>query len=86
MLDSLKAPIRFAEDSDPAPRKRAGRKSSPERPSSHADGGLMMLPYRFDAAKYIVANPDGARAGVDPLVHFCKFGFKEGRRVRPRVK
>jgi hypothetical protein len=40
----------------------------------------------FDPAKYIAANPDVATAGVDPLVHFCKFGFKEGRLVRPRMK
>jgi hypothetical protein len=82
LLDSLKAPIRFAED-DTSPRKRAARKSSPEQPSAQAEGALMMLPYRFDPAKYIAANPDVARAGVDPLVHFCSSASRRADACAP---
>ena len=44
----------------------------------------MMLPVRFDGSKYLKANADVTSAGADPLVHFCRFGFQEGRRLRPR--
>jgi SAM-dependent methyltransferase len=34
----------------------------------------------FDPAAYLQANPDVAKAGVDPRKHFRKFGHREGRR------
>lgn len=33
----------------------------------------------FDTEAYLSANPDVARAGIDPLLHYQLFGFKEGR-------
>ena len=33
----------------------------------------------FDFEYYLLKNPDVGAAGVDPLVHFQTFGFKEGR-------
>jgi hypothetical protein len=33
----------------------------------------------FDFEFYRAANPDVAAAGIDPLVHYNTFGFKEGR-------
>jgi hypothetical protein len=33
----------------------------------------------FDAEYYLLANPDVARAGVDPLTHFNTIGWQEGR-------
>src|SRR6185436_4887641 len=33
----------------------------------------------FDARYYLQANPDVAAARVDPLMHFCKQGWREGR-------
>ncbi len=33
----------------------------------------------FDAAWYLVQNPDVRNAELDPLVHFCRFGWREGR-------
>lgn len=33
----------------------------------------------FNEAYYLWSNPDVAEAGVDPLTHFLKHGWKEGR-------
>ena len=38
----------------------------------------------FDAAWYLQAYPDIAKARVDPLAHFMAFGWKEGRDPNPR--
>ena len=38
----------------------------------------------FDAEFYLDANPDVARAGVDPLDHYLWSGASEGRRPHPR--
>lgn len=93
-IRALGAPIPFGEASPsslqsrgrvtrPAP-KPAATERAEAAGRAEVDGQLMMLPVRFDQAEYLAANPDVAAAGVDPLVHFCKFGFKEGRRLRPR--
>lgn len=33
----------------------------------------------FDSVYYLEANPDVAAAGLDPLLHFCDFGWRESR-------
>lgn len=33
----------------------------------------------FDARYYLANNPDVRRADIDPLMHFLKYGWKEGR-------
>ena len=33
----------------------------------------------FSSADYLEKNPDVAKAGINPLLHFEKYGFKEGR-------
>jgi len=33
----------------------------------------------FDAAYYLVKNPDVAAVGIDPLQHYLQYGWKEGR-------
>ena len=33
----------------------------------------------FDERYYLLHNPDVRRADIDPLKHFVKFGWKEGR-------
>lgn len=38
------------------------------------------LELAFDAAYYLSKNPDVLKAGMDPLTHFLKYGWKEGRR------
>lgn len=35
---------------------------------------------RFDAQRYLAANPDVARTGVDPRAHYIHHGRSEGRR------
>jgi hypothetical protein len=34
----------------------------------------------FDAAWYIAQNPDVRSADIDPLQHFCRYGWREGRK------
>jgi len=33
----------------------------------------------FDTNYYLKTYPDIEKAGVDPVKHYCEFGFKEGR-------
>ena len=33
----------------------------------------------FDTTSYLVANPDVAAAGANPLQHYLEFGINEGR-------
>ncbi len=33
----------------------------------------------FDRSFYLRANPDVAEASIDPLVHFCDYGWRGGR-------
>jgi len=40
-------------------------------------------PTGFDAAAYLLANPDVAAAGVDAAQHYRQFGQREGRRLQP---
>lgn len=37
----------------------------------------------FDAPRYLKTNPDVDRAGLDPVEHFCVFGWRENRRPNP---
>ena len=40
-------------------------------------------PTGFDAAAYLLANPDVAAAGMNAAKHYRQFGKREGRRLRP---
>ncbi|HEX6834130.1 MAG TPA: methyltransferase domain-containing protein, partial [Rudaea sp.] len=40
------------------------------------------LPPSFNAQEYLLANPDVARAGVDPAEHYLAYGRREGRQLR----
>ncbi|MFZ3150317.1 MAG: glycosyltransferase [Anaerolineaceae bacterium] len=46
---------------------------------SHRDYHLIKRSGLFDANYYLLNNPDVRRADVNPLMHFVKFGWKEGR-------
>lgn len=49
------------------------------RPKRHERAQLVhMAPY-FDAPYYLSSNPDVARAGLDPALHYLRTGWKEGR-------
>jgi len=37
----------------------------------------------FDARLYELANPDVRRSSMNAAVHYCLFGYSEGRRLRP---
>ena len=50
-------------------------------PKNHAVRPIN-LPPEFDAAAYLRANPDVARAKVDPAKHWIEFGYREGRPLR----
>ena len=40
-------------------------------------------PFEFDADLYLLANPDVALAGMNPLEHYIRHGHQERRRLRP---
>ena len=40
-------------------------------------------PFAFDATQYLLANPDVAQAGIDPLAHYLRHGHQERRRLHP---
>jgi len=42
-----------------------------------------LLAEGFDHGFYLAANPDVAKAGMEPLTHFLTYGWKEGRDPRP---
>src|SRR6202161_1762805 len=44
-----------------------------------------MLSYFFDKHYYVATNPDVATAGVDPFIHFLKYGCAESRSPHPLV-
>jgi hypothetical protein len=46
-------------------------------PAAHPDRAVVAA--EFDAAFYLAANPDVAKAGADPLNHFLQHGWREGR-------
>ena len=37
----------------------------------------------FDENHYLIGYPDVRLSGLDPLVHFCRYGAEEGRRPNP---
>lgn len=45
--------------------------------------GLLRASGVFDEGYYLDANPDVARAGADPALHFLQFGAVEGRAPNP---
>jgi hypothetical protein len=47
------------------------------------DSDARLLRHFFDADWYLQQNPDVRSAGVDPLRHYLKFGWKEGRNPTP---
>ena len=40
-----------------------------------------LLPWNFNHEEYLSANPDVRAAGVDPYVHYLRFGFRERRKL-----
>ena len=56
--------------------KRANKKMWSEK-------ALIIESRLFSPFYYLTKNPDVWRAGIDPLNHFCKHGWKEGRNPSP---
>ena len=54
------------------------RRLSPRRMAE-----LRMVGRNFDRAFYLRSNPDVALSGVDPLVHFVDYGWRENRNPNP---
>ncbi len=40
------------------------------------------LPADFSPSGYLIHNPDVVAAGYDPVLHYVRYGYKEGRRWR----
>jgi Methyltransferase domain len=55
----------------------------PNMPSEFDPEVPVALPEDFSPAAYLEANPDVRAAGVDPVEHYRKYGWLEGRRVKP---
>lgn len=54
-----------------------------ERPLSEpAPASAASLPIDWDPAQYLALNIDVARSGIDPALHYLRFGLLEGRRYR----
>src|SRR5690606_18459145 len=51
--------------------------------AAQLDAALLEATGAFDADYYLANNPDVARAGIDPLLHFCRHGWKELRNPSP---
>lgn len=49
------------------------------------DAWLIRKSGLFDAKYYLKANPDVAKSGVHPLMHFVRYGAYEGRRPNPNL-
>ena len=45
--------------------------------------GVQFVVTEFNERLYLEANPELITAGVEPTAHFCIYGFKEGRLLRP---
>ncbi|QDH71039.1 CDP-glycerol glycerophosphotransferase family protein [Marilutibacter alkalisoli] len=52
-------------------------------PQLQAEIDLIAASGLFDANYYLDHNPDVAAKGVDPLYHFCRYGWRDLRRPRP---
>jgi hypothetical protein len=44
------------------------------------DARLIRSSGLFDVEYYNAANPDVAKSGVDPILHFLRYGMREGRK------
>jgi hypothetical protein len=58
-----------------------GKVVKPPRPVQ--SGVLRQLPYGFEAAAYLQANPDVAASGAEPGEHYRRYGWAEGRALAP---
>lgn len=66
----------------PQPQDPAGPTGKPEPAPPGAPGTEAVaetIAPHFDTRHYLAANPDVARAGVDPVAHYAAVGWKEGR-------
>jgi GT2 family glycosyltransferase len=63
-----------------ADRIRSGRKTLDP---ADRDIALILESGMFDSAWYLAENPDVAAAGIDPVEHYARHGWKEGRDPSP---
>lgn len=84
-------PIQFREIMDISTQKRVpNMMNRTEVPKKHIDYTVpanhsvrpTKTPPGFDKDAYLKANPDVARAKVDPVKHWLEFGYREGRPLR----
>lgn len=54
-----------------------------EAERARIDAALLGATGAFDRDYYLANNPDVERAGADPLLHFCRHGWKELRNPAP---
>jgi len=56
-----------------------GEKSEPENARLNAEIRLIKESGLFNKDYYLMNNPDVEAKGFEPLVHYCRFGYKENR-------
>ncbi len=54
-----------------------------EEDNETADEQLIRQSGLFDLNYYLINYPDVRASGLDPLKHFCRYGWQEGRRANP---
>lgn len=66
-----------------SPTELASEAFSDDNVLLQAEIDLLAASGLFDAGYYLDNNPEIARSGLDPLRHFCKYGWRELRKPRP---
>ncbi|MEZ5881799.1 MAG: glycosyltransferase family 4 protein [Nitratireductor sp.] len=64
---------------------REGRRKSPPRERALLRKAAVALIGGFDADYYLKTHEDLSRSGIDPLAHYLKFGWREGRSKKPPI-
>jgi hypothetical protein len=57
--------------------------SLPAGTPTAAEAGVITRSELLDINYYLINYPDVRESGLDPLTHFCTFGWQEGRRPNP---
>lgn len=64
-------------------RQFRARRPDPRRPTEFERRQIETIAFAFDRAFYCASHPDVALSGVDPVLHFVRQGWREGRDPHP---
>lgn len=81
-----RAELRTHLESSPFARwRKLGRRSGSTAPAGSQDLTASNVSADFDESFYLLKYPDVAAAGIEPLAHYLRFGWKEGRTPHPDI-